>query len=89
MTFKQMCGRISCKTEADWKELITENCDRTRSWVQAHGELAACLGFVAGILMVIFYQIFAWLFFIGAVTAAVIWLRIPESGKTCCRHDPE
>lgn len=84
MTFKNLCDQVSCRTESEWSNLLCRYRDNTRAWVQAHGELAACLGFVAGILIVFFLRVFAWLLFISAVAAGIIWLRAPESRGCDC-----
>ena len=88
MTFNQLCHKISRKTEAEWRAHFKECKDSTRSWVQAHGELAALLGFVGGMLMVVFYRIFAWIFFLLAIVAGIVWLRLPDSeGDSCSGED--
>ncbi len=79
MTLKDICQEASKRSHSEWRALFTEYRDKTRSWIQAHGELAAALGFVAGIFIVLFFSVFAWLAFLVFVAVGILWLISPEN----------
>jgi hypothetical protein len=78
MVLKKIVEEINSKTSNEWNDAIREALNAARSWVQDNAELAALIGFLSGILMVLFYRIFAWAFLIIFIWAAILWLRMPE-----------
>ncbi len=78
MGFFDEFEQLRSKTLSEWQFSISRLRDRTREHVQQHGEFAALAGFAGGVLVVLFFRVFCWLFFCTLVLAALIWLTAPE-----------
>lgn len=80
MTLKQLYEQASRRSSNEWREFFAVYRNRTRVWVQAHGELAAVFGFFAGILIVLFFRLFLWTVFFIYLAAGLLWLSSREDG---------
>ena len=78
MTLKQIIKDASSRSHSEWRDAFSQSLDSGRAWVQRNGELAALVGFLAGVLIVIFFRIFVWLLFVSFVWCSILWLRTPE-----------
>jgi hypothetical protein len=78
MTIFDDFHQLKRRSLPEWQKALSEIRDQMREKVQDHGEIAAFSGFVAGIIVVLFFKIFSWLFFCIAVLAAYVWLTAPD-----------
>ena len=69
---------IRKKSKEQWQELASEAWTETRIWVQEHGERAAAIALVSGIMIVLTYPLIAWVLVLGGGAAAAVWFMAPQ-----------
>ena len=75
--------RIRRHSREEWRQLAKDKFVNLRIWIQEHGEQAAIVSLIAGVLLVVFFEVFVWLALIGAALAGAGWLYAePESTRT-------
>ena len=49
---------IHSRTQEEWREFFFSKVEETRSYIQAHGERSALIGFFVGVFIMLFIKLF-------------------------------
>jgi len=80
--------KIKSRSKKEWLDLLKEQVEKGRTWIQSHGEQAAIFALVIGIAAVVFYKIVFGLLFIVAIALTVAWLMAPDAPTTSSSSPP-
>lgn len=73
MFFREILDLIRAKSRKEWSELVRERIVLIRIWLQENGEIAALCGFVAGIIIILFFKLFIFLTVFGGLVAYTVF----------------
>jgi hypothetical protein len=68
---------VRSRTRRGWVEFGRQKLLTLRNWIQDHGERAAILACVLGMLLVIFFKLFVFFVALAVIIAYLVWYFAP------------
>ncbi|RMG44404.1 MAG: hypothetical protein D6719_01940 [Candidatus Dadabacteria bacterium] len=69
---------IKTRTKEEWQNLLKSGWTDFRIWVQENGEMAAVLGLIGGVLLVLAFKLIAAICALSVLAAFIIWQIAPS-----------